>query len=71
MTGKRAVVEFSNLCRMSLDNRVTDQLELYYRLAGFDDDGANYDVEAQNHTTALRRLKQKAKLWIMSYKGAS
>ena len=56
MTGTRGVVQFSIVCRMSLNNRVTDQLELYNRMAGFDDDSATYDGEAQKHTKAHRRF---------------
>ena len=53
---------FSILCRMSLENRVSDQLELYYRMAGFDDDGATYDGKAQKHQGASTILTQRLAL---------
>ena len=53
---------FSILCRMSLDNRVKDQLELYNRMAGFDDDSATYDGEAQKHQGASTILTQRLAL---------
>ena len=48
-----------------------DKLELYYRMVGFDDDGATYDGENRKHNKAQRRINRKGEFWKKNNEGAS